>query len=307
MLLMFALIGMVSRSGIVTTNWQLGVLLVILAAWYVNATTVNDISDETIDAINLQAAKGRPLVHKQASIRELWILNGATGLMALAGALLLGKWQLLVVLIGLMLNYIYSLPPLQLSHRGYIAPLLLPIAYVGLPYVLGSNLESTQFAITNSLLIASLYIGFIGRIILKDIRDIKGDRKHGKNTFVVMHGKLATYIVSAICLTIGNGLLMQYVAPNLGYVIAFELLYVLMGISLWRLARTRVHDEEQIYIGLLAKAANGLLVTLLVYLSLQQQTAPDKVIPVLITSLLFSSVVIHGLIQPKQVVLGYRG
>ena len=38
------------------------------------------------------------------------------------------------------------------------------------------------------MLLAGLYVGFIGRILLKDFRDVRGDALFGKRTFLVRHG-----------------------------------------------------------------------------------------------------------------------
>src|SRR4029077_4451612 len=37
-------------------------VLVIIAGWFINATVLNDLGDEPIDRVNLQNARGRPLV-----------------------------------------------------------------------------------------------------------------------------------------------------------------------------------------------------------------------------------------------------
>lgn len=52
--------------------------------------------------------------------------------------------------------------------------------------------------------VGALYLGFIGRILLKDFRDVRGDALFGKRTFLVRHGRRATCAVSAGCLVTGN-------------------------------------------------------------------------------------------------------
>ena len=48
-------------------------------------------------------------------------------------------------------------------------------------------------------LLAALYVGFVGRIVLKDFRDVVGDRLFGKRTFLVRHGRRTTCVLSAAC------------------------------------------------------------------------------------------------------------
>jgi len=62
-------------------------------------------------------------------------------------------------------------------------------------------------------LLAALYVGFIGRIVLKDFRDVVGDRLFGKRTFLVRHGRRVTCGLSAACWVVGSGLLVV-ATPN---------------------------------------------------------------------------------------------
>ena len=57
------------------------------------------------------------------------------------------------------------------------------------------------------LLLAGLYAGFVGRILLKDFRDVRGDALFGKRTFLVRHGRGATCTLSAIFMTLGVSVL----------------------------------------------------------------------------------------------------
>ena len=60
---------------------------------------------------------------------------------------------------------------------------------------------------TDLLLLAGLYAGFIGRIVLKDFRDVRGDALFGKRTFLVRHGRRATCRLSATFLVVGVSVL----------------------------------------------------------------------------------------------------
>ena len=54
------------------------------------------------------------------------------------------------------------------------------------------------------MLLAGLYVGFIGRILLKDFRDVRGDALFGKRTFLVRHGRRTTCRLSAVLWTAGT-------------------------------------------------------------------------------------------------------
>jgi hypothetical protein len=44
-----------------------------------------------------------------------------------------------------------------------------------------------------------LYVGFIGRIMLKDFPDVRGDALFGERTFLVRHGWRATCATTPGC------------------------------------------------------------------------------------------------------------
>lgn len=309
MLVLFAFLGMVNHGYQGQLNWRLGLVILVMASWYVHATTVNDISDEKIDKINLPQAKGRPLVTKQATINELWQLNMLAGLLSLALAFWLGPINALLVLVGLFLNYTYSLPPLRLSYRGYIAPLLLPLGYVTLPYLIGSQVEGSNPLQSFDLVWLGMYLGFTGRIILKDLRDVVGDRRYGKRTFIVMHGKAATCIVSAVFWLASNLVLLSIIPANWTFLLSFELLFIWIFVCLFQINKTRQFDYEQVHIGLLAKAANGLVILLSALLLVKNGNANlnQQISVVIFLSIFISMPIINGLYKPSQLVLGYKG
>lgn len=306
MLILFACLGISYHTAVIQFDWRFLLIIIILACWYVHATTVNDISDVEIDKINLKAAKGRPLVHNQVSVRTLWQLNILAELSALVGAAFLGRASLLVVSAGLVLNYIYSLRPIQLSHRGYLAPLALPLGYVVIPYLLGSLNSGATLTSSLNLLLLGLYIAFVGRIILKDIRDIKGDKQFGKNTLVVMHGKAATCLVSAVFWLAGDIVLLKVIATDFWIIAAFEILFVLIFVCLYCLKHADAHNDEQVYIGLVAMAANGILVCLITLFLLPTNVVAARQV-ILLLSIMFSTSIIYGLWNPEKVRLGYKG
>ena len=55
----------------------------------------------------------------------------------MAACTLLAWPAVLVVVGGLAFTAAYSLRPVRISERGVLAPMLLPLAYVAVPYLLG--------------------------------------------------------------------------------------------------------------------------------------------------------------------------
>ncbi|MDR1711196.1 MAG: UbiA family prenyltransferase [Propionibacteriaceae bacterium] len=209
-------------------NW-LGILgaFVAMGAVYANATAVNDLSDEATDSLNLSGDSDRPLVSGQGSRREVWGVAWFAAALALAASLLIGWETAVLTAIMLALNYVYSMPPFRLSGRGVVAQLLLPLEYVVYPailvyallgngnfnviYIVG-DAEGEAAAATMGFraswgylaVMLAMYVIFIGRLFLKDIRDEHGDRATGKRTFTVRHSAHAAIIQSAIWTVAGT-------------------------------------------------------------------------------------------------------
>lgn len=179
-------------------------LLSIIFA-YMHAVAVNDISDVEVDKLNkkfLQQDNDRPLLGKTLTARQLWILLHCISVAWLVVSIFISWMALLATLVLIVLNYIYSLPPIRLSSRGALAQLSLPIMYVIYPLFLATELAGAVNA-GYFLLVISLYIAFVGRLFLKDIRDEQGDAQTGKRTFVVRHGVKQTLVYSVIFICVG--------------------------------------------------------------------------------------------------------
>ena len=170
--------------------------VVAMTLCYTNATAVNDLSDEATDAINLAGDPDRPLVAGVAGRGSVVRVAVVTGAACLAASLAVSWWAALVTGVMLLLNVVYSMPPTRLSSRGALAQALLPLEYCVYPAVL-MVFACGGFTWTYAAVVASMYLIFVGRLFLKDIRDEVGDRATGKLTFVVRHSKHAAIVQSA--------------------------------------------------------------------------------------------------------------
>ncbi len=238
---------------------------VILGGWFINATVLNDLSDEAIDRVNLASARGRPLVSGAATRRGLWIFGMSAAGVALSTAWLLDWRVAAVVLAGIGLNVAYSWPPVRLSARGAVASVVLPFGYVWVPYLVGAFSIRSELPASDLLLLLALHIMFVGRIVLKDFRDVHGDHLHGKKTFLLHHGRNATCMLAAACWIAGSTLLVV-VTP-----LPFMLSTVVAAFAgcaihaLVHLAHETDQTAEQVIIGAQAHAGRGLALLLLAH------------------------------------------
>lgn len=268
LLAVYAALGL-AGAGHASDHLLLARALLPVAAFLMFSAAVNDLADERIDRVNLPGDPSRPLVNASALRGEMTLVALVCAAVALAGGFLLGPGSGLVVTAGLCVSAGYSLQPIRLSDRGAVAALVLPACYVAVPYLLGRLAAAPLPQERGLLLPLGLYVGFIGRILLKDFRDVRGDALFGKRTFLVRHGRVWTCRFSAVCWTAGCALLLAGVpspTPALVAVSAGQLATVLW--LLHRLAAETHPRREALLITAAAIVGRGTLLALLAHESM---------------------------------------
>ncbi len=181
--------GVVSSGVPVLANWHIAVLGVILAGPLVCAMSqaINDWYDRHVDAIN---EPHRPIPSGRVPGKWGLYIAGIWTLLSLGVASMLGTWVFVSAVVGLVLAWAYSAPPLRLKQNGWWGNAACGFSYEGLAWVtgaaalLGGNLPGLEI-----LLLAGLYsIGAHGIMTLNDFKAIKGDREMGINSLPVLLG-----------------------------------------------------------------------------------------------------------------------
>jgi 4-hydroxybenzoate polyprenyltransferase len=173
-------------------------VLVAIAGFMLFAVALNDLADEAVDRVNLADDARRVLVSGVATRRHVLALATIGAVAALGGTAALGLAAVTVMTIGITFAAAYSLPPFRLSHRGVLTSALLPLGYVAVPYLVGALSAGVPIGAQRLALLAGLYLGFMGRLALKDFRDERGDRLYGKRTTLVRHGRVRTCAFSSV-------------------------------------------------------------------------------------------------------------
>ena len=310
MLILFFLLGAVRSIQPISFSYQYILIAVILASSYVAATTINDISDKDIDQINHPKTKGRPLITGEAKEKDLYMIHIFAVCVALFLAALLEYSVFLLTALAIVINYVYSVPPLRISYNTFGAPLLLSVAYVAIPYLLGMQIEHAHLGGQDLLFLSGLLVLFVGRILLKDFRDRKGDQKYHKPTFVLTYGKTKTCVVSFLCVLVGNVLLLLSLWQTAIYLLPFfEIFFVLIYMSGYRLWKAKQSEKEQIEIGIGAKMGNGLLISLLGVFLLQSMHAAmgTQIVFLFLLTIMYAVNFFFLQSKPGYAVIGYRG
>lgn len=280
---LYAATGTVAGGSTSSTALLRAALLVLPFLAY--SAVVNDLADVRVDRVNLPDDGQRLLAAGAAHRRHLgWVAAGSAVATLLAGWSL-GPLALVVSALGLGLSTAYSVDPVRLAQRGIVAPLALPALYVAVPYLAGLLAARGRVEGADLPLLLALYLGFVGRIVLKDFRDVRGDALFGKRTFLVRHGRVWTCRVSAAFWTSGAALLV-WVRPDAtpAYVLATAAGTVLALALLRRLASVADRRQEEWLVSALAIVGRGLLVVLLVDLAAAPAGVPWLVTSALVTS-----------------------
>jgi 4-hydroxybenzoate polyprenyltransferase len=268
LLAMFTATGL-ARSGHGEDWALLARALVVVLGFLVFSVACNDLADEAIDLVNLPGQ--RPLGMRAISRRGFAITGCTAAAVALGASATLHWPAIATTAAGLAMSAGYSLRPVRLADRGALAALALPGCYVAVPYLVG------VFAATSSarpgvlLLLAGLYTGFIGRIILKDFRDVRGDALFGKRTFLVRHGRRWTCAFSACCWATGT-VIVAGAVPRPTAALALAYTGCLAGVLclLRTLAAARGARRDECVIAAIAILGRGLLLLTLAHLSMVQ-------------------------------------
>jgi chlorophyll synthase len=208
----------VVASGVATEGrWPIIVVGVVLAGPMVCASSqaVNDWFDRHVDAIN---EPNRPIPSGRIpGDWGFWIACGWTAF-SLAVATILGPWGFAATVLGLILAWLYSAPPVRLKRDGWLGGAACAACYEGLPWITGAAVMSAGAPDARVLIMAGLYsFGAIGIMTLNDFKAVEGDQRTGINSLPVTLGVERAAQVACVLMAIPQvvvvGLLLAWGAP----------------------------------------------------------------------------------------------
>ena len=180
--------GIVSSGVSPGQRWPLIAAGVLLAGPMVCGTSqaVNDWYDRHVDAIN---EPNRPI--PSGRIPGRWGLYIAIiwTVLSLLLATTLGTWGFAAAIVGLVLAWAYSAPPIRLKQNGWWGNAACGLCYEGLPWFTGAAVMSASMPDGRIVVIALLYsVGAHGIMTLNDFKSVEGDRRMGIDSLPVLLG-----------------------------------------------------------------------------------------------------------------------
>ena len=224
--------GIVASGLPMENRWLLAVVDIALAGPFVCATSqaVNDWFDRHVDAINepqRPIPSGRMPGRWGLYIAVLWTV------VSLGVASFLGAWGFAACVVGLLLAWAYSAPPLRLKQNGWWGNAACGISYEGIAWTTGAAvMAGGQMPDPRSLWLALLYsVGTHGIMTLNDFKAVQGDREMGVRSLPVQLGIQSAAGVACWFMGLSQGvvsvLLFAWGQPGYGLAVA-----LLLGVQL---------------------------------------------------------------------------
>jgi chlorophyll/bacteriochlorophyll a synthase len=209
--------GVVSSGVPISTRWPEVVAGVVLCGPLLVASSqvVNDWFDRDVDAIN---EPHRPILSGRIPGRWGLYLSFLWTGASLLLASLLGAWVFGAAALGLVLAWMYSMPPFRLKQNGWLGNGACAITYEGFAWFTGAAVMVGGLPPWWIVTLALLYsAGAHGIMTLNDFKSIEGDIKTGVGSLPVKLGvenaARVTCAVMAVPQLIVIGLLVTWDRP----------------------------------------------------------------------------------------------
>jgi chlorophyll/bacteriochlorophyll a synthase len=197
--------GVVSTGAAASGRWPAIILGVALAGPLVCAASqaVNDWFDRHVDALN---EPHRPIPSGRVPGRWGLYIAIAWSLLSLAVSTMLGPVVTGATIVGLILAWAYSAPPVRLKTNGWWGNAACGFSYEGLSWVTGAAIMTGgTWPEARTIVLAMLYsLGAHGIMTLNDFKSIDGDTRTGVGSLPVRLGAEKAGLVACLFMTLAQ-------------------------------------------------------------------------------------------------------
>lgn len=177
-------------------SWpQTGAAVLIMFSIYTIAVSYNNLQDYEIDKVN--ARHDNPLVSGMITPQIIKIYMLFLSVITILNLFYVSSIvvTLSVVLYMILLSF-YSSKTFNIQARGIWGLILLSVCYGIIPILIGLGGSGVTESVIKALVIQPWL--FIPILLAKDYKDLKGDKKFNKKTFLLRHGQRATYYLALV-------------------------------------------------------------------------------------------------------------
>jgi bacteriochlorophyll c synthase len=232
--------GAIASGGVTFTAEHIGQFALLALLFGPLGTgfsqSLNDYYDRDLDRVNEPT---RPIPSGRITEKEAlwnWIVVGcltviASGTLAFILGGHRGNLLILLTLLGLIVGYIYSAPPLKLKKNVLTSGPAVGLTYSFITWLAGNLVfsELREEVIWMALINAMIAVGLI---FLNDFKSIEGDRAQGMKSLPVMIGVRGTYLVSFLIIDIAFAMFVYWMRmwdfTWLFYVSLFSLILIMV-------------------------------------------------------------------------------
>ena len=203
---------------------------------------VNDWFDRHVDAIN---EPNRPIPSGRMPGRSALYMAIVWTTLSIIVGFALGPWVGIASVLGCLLSFAYSAPPLRLKRNGWLGNAACAFAYEGLAWFTGAAVVAGGLPDAKIIFVAYLYsVGAHGIMTLNDFKAIEGDVALGVRTLPVQYGVRAAALIACVVMTVPQvlvtALLFAWGAPFHGIAVA-----VLIGCQILLMRRFMVDPRAK--------------------------------------------------------------
>jgi len=182
-------IGYVLATSSLQANFFIGLL--ILLALHSLATVHNDIEDFDIDRANKRKSA---LQDESLSRARARVFVWGLGFISIALALLSSHPVLNIGVItgSLLITWLYNSNPIRASKKPLSSIALMGFCYGTLPFAYGYFIGGGHLHDRFLALAGLLFLARVSTSIMKDYKDVTGDKRSAKQTFYVRYGRTTT-------------------------------------------------------------------------------------------------------------------
>jgi chlorophyll synthase len=232
--------GVVCATAVRSPPWLLVVLGVALCGPLVCGTSqaVNDWFDRHVDALN---EPSRPIPSGRIPGRWGLYIAIAWTLLSFLASVPLGSFGMVATLVGLLLAWAYSAPPLRLKRNGWWGNSAVAVCYEGLPWLTGVTVITGALPDWHAMAMAALYsFGAHGIMTLNDFKSIAGDTHMGIGSLPVRLGAGRAALVACWMMVMPQCVVISLLAlwGQGGYAAAVGLLLAIQLLLMRRLLRS---------------------------------------------------------------------
>jgi 4-hydroxybenzoate polyprenyltransferase len=195
----------IASNGLEIGTICLGLILFI--AMYGIVALQNDLSDIKTDKIN----RRRDIPYSTGKLTDTQLMRMMlvlSGVATLTG-FILSYHVLPWVGLYLVLGFLYS-GPLDVKSRGVYAALLLGFCYGAMPWLIGASVTSQLDELALLSMAFTSFVFSSGIIVIKDFKDLLGDKATHKNTLLVRKGAPYTRRYYLLTTSLAYCLLLAY-------------------------------------------------------------------------------------------------